>query len=189
MNNHIKITDPKGIKTSELLAKCKKFFPVWSWYSDEQIDKDFPAPKKSTTRYFKNVQEADEQWKNKSAKDLEKEWGVKPDGGDKVGITLRERILLEISYFQETGKHLDLDNWTLCSGSRDSGGDVPCARWGGDRFEVRWNSPAYRSGDLRPRQAISPSDFESSSSLSETDKITEAIKVVKEAGYKVIKIL
>jgi hypothetical protein len=35
------------------------------------------------------------------------------------GHYLLERLLYELKYFAETGKHLDIDNLTLCSGSRD----------------------------------------------------------------------
>ncbi len=44
----------------------------------------------------------------------------------KIGVTLLERLLLEIIYFDETGKHLDVVGGTLCSGSRHSDGYVPC---------------------------------------------------------------
>lgn len=93
------------------------------------------------------TREADEDLKNKSANDLEKE-GI-------PGITLRERLLYELAYFNKTGQHLDVKNVTLCAGSRDSGGRVPRVRWGSDELYVRWYAPGSRGDDLRSRRAVS----------------------------------
>jgi len=118
MNNYFKITDgPKSPKTSALMDTMRSKFKVWSWYDDKQLDKDFPVPKKATTRYFAKTVEADEDLKNKSAEQLEEE-GIEC-------ITLRERLMAEIQYFDETGQNLDVNNITLCAGSRYAGGDVP----------------------------------------------------------------
>ncbi len=57
----------------------------------------------------------------------------------KIGVTLLERIIFEIKYFTETGKHLDVKGLTFCSGSRPSVGLVPCADWYGDKFRVDWS--------------------------------------------------
>lgn len=70
-------------------------------------------------------------------------------------ITLLERQLFELVYFMETGKHLDIQNWTLCSGSRDSDGHVPDARWRGDGFKVFWSYRDNRNPRLRAREAVS----------------------------------
>lgn len=126
--NTFKITDDGKTKTSDILKQMRKKFDVYVWFDEKTIDKEFPKPKKSTTRYFKKNIEADEELQNKSANDLEKE-GIE-------GITLRERLLMELNYFNETGKHLDIDNVTLCSGSRSSDGSVPDVRWGSDSREV-----------------------------------------------------
>jgi hypothetical protein len=150
-NNHLSIqehrliTDDGTKKTSELLEVCRKLFPVWSYYSDKELDKMFPPVK--TSRKFKNVQEADEDLKNKSANDLEKE-GIK-------GITLRERIIFELEFFKETGEHLDVKNVTLCSGSRDSAGSVPRAYWHVVEFGVGRYGADDRDDILRSRQAVS----------------------------------
>lgn len=136
-----KITETKQ-KTSEILTKCKKLFSVWSYYSNEQLDKDFPIPKK-TTRYFKKVVEADEELKGISVNEL-KEKRIE-------GITLRERLLMELQYFKETNKHLDINNITLCSGSRFADGSVPCVRWGGDELRVGWSHPDDQGDRLRSR--------------------------------------
>lgn len=74
--NYIKIKERKT-KTSKLLNECRKLFKVWCYYSDEELDKNFPIPKKLTIHYFRDTQEADEELKNKSANDLINEWGAK----------------------------------------------------------------------------------------------------------------
>lgn len=136
-------------KTSQLLEEAKALFPVWTWQDFEKFDKDFPIPKSLTTREFKPNIEADEEHKNKSADDLEKQ-GVQ-------GITLRERIIMEIQYFKETGDHLDLDNITLCAGSRRVDGDVPYAYWDVSlrEFCVIWCRVRFASGNLRVREVVS----------------------------------
>jgi len=156
---YFKITETE-LKTSEILQKCKDKFPVWSYLDDNRLDKDFPLPKKITTRYFKKNIEADEELKNKSAEDLEKEYIE--------GITLRERLLLELQYFEETGKHLDIKNITICSGSRDLDGYVPYVFWYDVKLQVSWSNPSYRNAGLRSREVVTldsfsfnPSDLES----------------------------
>jgi hypothetical protein len=141
------ITDDGKKKTSELLDECRKLFPVWCYYDNNMLDKDFPPPEKPASRRFYNTQEADEKLKNKSANDLEKE--------HIQGITLRERIIFELDYFGDTGKHLDIKNTTLCSGSRDSDGVVPRVFWHGDELYVGWFDPGYASAYLRVREAVS----------------------------------
>ncbi|MDP3726295.1 MAG: hypothetical protein Q8R36_03810 [bacterium] len=138
------ITDNGELRTSDLLNQCKKLFPVYSYYGDEQLDEDFSVPKKSTTHYFRDVVEADEELANKSANDL-KTSGIK-------GITLRERLIYELAYFTETGKHLDIANWTLCSGSRYPDGHVPRVGWCYGELDVGWYDPAHACGGLRARE-------------------------------------
>lgn len=140
---------PKGLTIEAALAECKKLFPVWR-YTDKNFDELVTSDrttKKAYTIAFKNMQEADEEMKNLSADDI-KEKGIKT-------ITLLERIVMELEYFKATGKHLDIDNWTLCAGSRYSDGRVPCARWGDDKFDVSWTRVGYRYPDMRARVAVS----------------------------------
>ncbi len=89
--------------------------------------------------------EADEENKNLSANMLA-ERGTK-------GLTLLERLLLELAYWLTTTKHLDIKNITLCSGSRYSDGSVPSVGWGSDYREVcvDWYSPDSRGGRIRAR--------------------------------------
>ena len=52
-------------------------------------------------------------------------------------------------------KHLDIQNITLCSGSRYLDGHVPRVRWYGGRLLVHWSFPGDSSGSLRSRQIVS----------------------------------
>jgi hypothetical protein len=174
-----KIIDDGKLKTSKLLKKCKKKFLVLSYWNDEELDKNFPQSKKQTTRYFKKTIEADENLANLSADDLN-EKGIK-------GITLRERIIMEFQFFEETGGHLDIQNWTLCSGSRDSGGDVPDASWDGVRFGVDCSSSGGRRPFLRSREAVSL--LPSSLIPSDTSELEMRVKVLEEAMDKIRKFL
>ena len=144
MMNMRTITDDGILKTSELLAKCKKLFPIYSYYKDDQLDEYFPPVK--TSFKYRNVQEADEELANMSANDL-KEKKI-------AGLTLRERLIYELAYFKETGNHLDVVNITLCSGSRDPDGGVPCVYWYYGRLCVDWYYPTSARGSLRSRARL-----------------------------------
>lgn len=53
-----------------------------------------------------------------------------------TGYTLLERLLHELKYYLETGKHLYSENTSVCSGSRYPDGRVPFVDWIGNRLEV-----------------------------------------------------
>ncbi len=99
-------------------------------------------------KFLKTV-EADPELKRKSADTLTDE-RVK-------GITLLERLLLELGYFLATGNHLDVENVTLCNGSRGSGGDVPSVEWDADGrgVSVDWCFPSDSDPNLRARAVVS----------------------------------
>ena len=145
-----KIKENPNLKTSEIIKKLRKQFSVYV-YDEENVDKNFPAPKKATIRTFEPNIEADKNLKNLSADDL-KEKGIDC-------VTLRERLIMELQYFKETGKHLDIENITLCAGSRDSDGSVPCVDWRSFYGElyVGGDSPSYWFEVLRSRAVVSPS--------------------------------
>ncbi|MDO9230853.1 MAG: hypothetical protein Q7U36_00005 [bacterium] len=93
--------------------------------------------------------EADPDLKNKSANDL----GATP------AVTLLERLLLEIFYFSFISKnnHLDIDNFTLCTGSRDLGGKVPRVSFHRSvgKVIVAWPLPSDAHNNLCSRQVVS----------------------------------
>ena len=96
---------------------CDASFPSWRYAADLDAaipaDKDERHPKNGIYAvWFRDCVEADEELKNLSANMLrEQEPKIKT-------ITVIERQMLELVYYMETGKHLDIHNWTLCSGSR-----------------------------------------------------------------------
>lgn len=139
----------EGLTVTDVWDACKKAFKCWELNRDleAELRKSERGPVKTTTaRWFRDQVEADEETKNFSADDLEAT-GAK-------GITLIERMLFELKYFDETGKHLDVKNVTLCSGSRGSGGRVPSADWCGDEFGVDWSYADDRHSGLRSRVAV-----------------------------------
>ena len=136
------------LKNNQVYDACAKHFKCWR-YADN-LDSAVPKNERGDDTYaiwVRDVVEADEIHKNKSANDIERE-GLRTE-------TLKERMIHELKYFLETGKHLDIQNVTLCSGSRGSDGRVPCADWYGGKFEVYWSNAGYRREDLRAREVIS----------------------------------
>jgi len=135
----------------QLYAKCKELFPCWRWTNDD-FDKivtqnERYAKNGAYAIWVKNDVEADEDLKNLSARDI-KEKSITTE-------TLAERLIHELKFFAETGKHMDVNNVTLCSGSRYSDGHVPNVYWDGSEMNVDWYNPDDRFDDLRSRQTVS----------------------------------
>jgi len=141
----------QGITPQRIYDKCAELFPVWKW-TDENLDKivtsDRLAKNDAYAVWVRDRVEADEELKNLSANDLKRQ--------NIVGITLEERLVYELKYFKEAGKHLDINNVTLCSGSHYSDGDVPNVYWHAyGKLYVNWDNPGSANGNLRARQAVS----------------------------------
>lgn len=144
-NDYWTINIPKGLTEEQAYKDCEALFPCYTYLDLTNITSDRTSKKAYSIKVKANV-EADEEFKNLSADDL-KEKGIK-------GIALLERLVLEKDYFQKTGKHLDIDNVTLCSGSRCPGGGVPFASWGGGEFCVFYCDPGGRNPDWRSRSCV-----------------------------------
>jgi len=134
----------KGITMNEVIKGLKKLFTVYLGVEDLSAivtTNDRIADKDYAIIFDKNI-EADEEFKNLSVNELRKK-GVN-------GITLLERLLLEIFYLNAAGRHLDANNFSLCSGSLYSDGGVPSIYWGRDLpgiLVLGWyhpESPIYR---------------------------------------------
>jgi len=139
----------QGMTPQRLFEKCKELFPSWKSTEhnlDDIVTSVRTAKDGTYAIWVRDRVEADEENKNLSANDLSVKGGTEE--------TLEERILHELKYFRETGKHLDVQNWTLCTGSRYSDGDVPCAYWSLDGFGVGWDHPGSHVGRLRARSAV-----------------------------------
>lgn len=102
-------------------------------YSGRDLDTAAPkndrASDKDYVVYVDQNVEAHE-FKNKSANYLKKT--------NHTGITLMERLVLELRYFEETGNLLDVHRVTLCAGSRDSDRGVPLVGWCDGKLSVDW---------------------------------------------------
>ena len=142
---------PEGLTFATVIKALREKFKV-SLYT-EDLDKDVTEniriPDKSYAIRVHGRQEADEEWKDTSASQL-KEQNVNC-------VTLMERLVDELKWFDETSEHMDIDNWTLCAGSRCSDGNVPHVHWGSDFRELRvyWCFLGHANGHLRARQAVS----------------------------------
>lgn len=144
------IVVPQGLTLNRTVEVCRSKFTVYVYQDDLDRDgtvNDRTALNGAYAIRVRNCVEADEELKNLSADDLAR-MGI-------AGITLLERLILELKYYDETGKHLDLHNWTLCSGSRRSDGRVPSVGWSGGGLYVRWCVPRVADSVLRAREAVS----------------------------------
>jgi hypothetical protein len=142
----------QGMTAQKLFDKCKELFNAWKWTDknlDEIIKSDRNPANGAYAVWFRARKEADEELKNLSANDLKQR--------NIPGITLEERLVLELFFYWKNKKHLDIDNVTLCSGSRYADGGVPSAHWSGDdgKFGVGWYDPDDAVGHLRAREVVS----------------------------------
>ena len=141
-----------GMTPQRLFDKCKDLFSSWK-YTDDNLDKiiksDRTAKDGAYAIWVRDRVEADEENRNLSANDLAKK--------NDSGITLEERLVYELKFFDETGNHLDVKNVTLCTGSRDSDGYVPGVDWflHVRELDVGWYRADSRSGSVRSRSVVS----------------------------------
>lgn len=135
-----------------LYAQCQKRFQCWRWTNNNLdevvVHNERSAKTGSYAIWVKDEVEADENLRNLSANDIKSE--------NLTTETLAERLIHELKFFDETGNHLDIINWTLCAGSRDSEGG-PHVHWYPfcDEMRIFWCLPDRRDGYLRARQAVS----------------------------------
>ncbi|MFW0837796.1 MAG: hypothetical protein ACKKL5_02235 [Candidatus Komeilibacteria bacterium] len=140
---------PQGLSYADIVKVLKKKFKVYLYTEnlDKGIRNDVRTSNQAYAVCFRERVEADEEWKNTSA-DMLKEKGIN-------SITLMERLILELKYYDETGEHLDISNVTLCAGSRHPVGVVPGVRWDGGWLQVDWCPFGIADGSLRVRVAVS----------------------------------
>jgi len=139
----------RGLTLNQAWAKCGERFRTDS-YMGHDLDKAIPTnDRTSATVYAKRFRgrvEADEENNNLSADALAERKAQ--------SITLLERLLMELWYHWKTGEHLDIENVTLCAGSRDSDGRVPGVDWHGGRLSVGCFYLGYAIGGIRARSAV-----------------------------------
>jgi len=139
----------QGLSLNNVYDACQRHFKCWRYTEDLDwaIIKNERINTISYAIWVRDTVEADEVHKNKSAEMIKKE-NLKTE-------TVLERMIHELKYFLESGKHLDIRNVTLCSGSRDSDGCVPDIDWDGGEFGMSWCSTGKRGGNIRFREVIS----------------------------------
>lgn len=142
---------PQGLTLNATILAMRKHFNVWVYTED--LDGSVTIhTRTSATSYAVWVRIGDEP---------DNEYLGKPtrtaDMEGKMGITLLERLVFGLKHFTETGKHLDVKGITLCTGSRNAGGDVPGACWdaGNGGVDVRPYYVVYASVEHGLRQAVS----------------------------------
>ena len=144
------IVNPRGITNNQAFDACTKRFNGKTWRYVDDLDTVTDVVKRHDGPYaiwVRDVVEADEDLKDLSADQLSEQ---------KVDTeTLFERMVHELKYHDETQRHLDLQNWTLCAGSRYADGNVPYCSWGVDEFRVRWTDVHSARSHLRSRRAVS----------------------------------
>lgn len=144
------IVIPKGLTIQKAWKIAESLFPCKNWI-DGDLDKAIPTNDrvayKNYAVAFRDRVEADEEFKNLSANDLK--------ARNHTGITALETIVDEIGFYRKTGGHRDVQNVTLCTGSRISYGYVPKSIWYDDKFQLDWHDADDRHDSLRSRQAVS----------------------------------
>ncbi|MBU1179740.1 hypothetical protein KJ885_02250 [Patescibacteria group bacterium] len=147
------LVDSKGGFMERIFGICKELFPSRKYGSnlDKSVTHNDRTPQNGSyaVRVGNHLKatDGDEILKGLSANAIRQK--------NIATITLPERKMLEIYIYKTTGNHLDKHVWTLCSGSRDSGGFVPYAYWYGDAFYVGWCHPQCAYPYLRGRSAVS----------------------------------
>ncbi|HPN14987.1 MAG TPA: hypothetical protein PLF71_02625 [bacterium] len=138
-----------GLTLGAVWGNCRERFSAYSRTVDELGQSEFSASRKSDLAYairLRNRIEADEENKSLSANDLQL--------NEHQGITLLERLVLELWYHWKTGSHLDLVNYTLCAGSRLTDGTVPGVGWREGHLSVGRRLPNQTGDDTRSRSVV-----------------------------------
>ncbi len=108
----------RGYCPNRIYGGLSHHVKTWKWW--ENLDEGTHEPSGDAWTYiarFRARIEADEEYRNKSPEQLEKE---------KVrSITLAERLLLELVYWRSTKKNLDVESRTRCDGSQNFEGFIP----------------------------------------------------------------
>ncbi|MFA5644142.1 MAG: hypothetical protein WC928_01285 [Patescibacteria group bacterium] len=149
---HFAVIVAQGLTKNQIVAEMRLKFKVSLHKEDLDTSvnhNDRDAKNGDYIVLFNRNIEADEEFKDFPADQLKVM--------NHKGITLMERLLLEILYFDRTKKHLDISNRTLCTGSRYSDGYVPRVRWcsSGGGLGVGRCSPGFSDYGLRSREVVS----------------------------------
>ncbi len=137
----------KGMTPGTIFAVMARLFPSWKYVGDLDLDVISVRTAKdgSYAVWCRDRPEADTENRNQAARAFSQE----------DCLTLEERLLYEICYFRETGKHLDVESFTICAGSRYRDGDVPRVYRDDDGdVSVYWDDADYRNSESAVRSAV-----------------------------------
>lgn len=135
---------PKGMTIQQVIdlrtAKFEIKINIGYNLNDYVIHNDRDANRAAYAIWLKDCNDAD----------------IDPLANHLPGITLLERLVYELKYFEETGgEHLDLRSQTLCSGSRTEDGYIPSVTYGEhDQVVISFEHPKDRSHKSRVRTVI-----------------------------------
>lgn len=109
----------EGLTMNQVYDRMKALFACWRYMDDldKSVTQNARDTKKSYAIWVLDEVEPDTEFLGKSTRQAD------PDM--KIGVTLTERMIHEIDFFSEIGKHLDVKSATFCSGSRNSDAGVP----------------------------------------------------------------
>lgn len=142
---------PQGLTENQAFTVCGNFFPRKSYIGNDLTTAVKGRNERESTQSYalwvRDRQEADEETKNLSANQI-RERRVKT-------MTLLERIILELYYWEQTGNHMDVVNITLCAGSCGGVGSVPVVDWNVGKLWVDWWFPRFAGSGLRSRPVVS----------------------------------
>lgn len=115
----------------KVLAAHDPAWTVWQWRDDldQVVTENAKSPTETYALWVRDEQESDLEFRSQSTAEV--------DPNLSIGVTLLEHLLHQLVHFVETKTHLDVEGFTLCSGSRIADGDVPSVYWNGDRRRVR----------------------------------------------------
>ena len=141
----------KGFTLNQIYAVMARHFDCWRY--TENLDKAVTHNDRDANRdgsyavWMPDRQEADEENKNQSAR---QRWQAKSQD-----VTLAEQMLYNVKFWDETGEHPDMHNWTMCSGSRAADGHVLDMLCSYGEVKVYWDNPGNSYGNFRARSVVS----------------------------------
>jgi hypothetical protein len=138
----------QGLTLNQIHGVCSKQFACDKYTDDldKAIVKNDRTSEQAYAIWVRDRQRADEELKNLSANDLAEK--------NIPTITLLERLIYELKYWDETGQHLDINDITLCAGSRRFDGGVPSVDWYNGNFRVIWCNSYGADSNIRARAVV-----------------------------------
>ena len=141
----------RGMTPDVIYHKCRELFFGWKSNHkdlDEIVRSDRSGQNGAYAVWCRDTVEPDEDLMNLSAEDLKAK--------NIPCLTLEERLLFELKYYNETNWHLDPETFTLCAGSRYTDGYVPTVRYRVTAvgLGIHWYDPEDRFAGMRARRVI-----------------------------------